>query len=273
MGGIATGTSTRGGAPPLLLRQRVAILAALGGVSLIAWLYLVLLALRMPDMGGGSVAGMAGMAMTRGFQAWTASDFGLMFVMWWVMMLGMMLPSAAPMILTFARINASQRAKGQAFVPTSVFAAGYLIAWGGYSLLATVAQWGLERVALLSPSMHTTSPLLGGALFLLAGVYQFTPLKLACLRHCRSPIGFILNAWRGGTTGALVMGLRHGVECLGCCWFLMALLFVGGVMNLLWVATIAAFVFIEKIVPRGPWIARLAGAAMGGFGIWLLTLA
>jgi len=258
---------------PLLLRERVGIVAALAGVSAIAWLYLVLLAARMPGMGDGGMADMAGMAMTRGFRPWTLADFALMFVMWWVMMVGMMLPSAAPMILTFARINRSRRAQGEAFVPSSVFAGGYLIAWGGYGLVATLAQWELERVALLSPSLQTTSPILGGALFLLAGLYQFTPLKLACLRHCRSPLGFILNAWRDGTTGALVMGLRHGLECLGCCWFLMALLFVGGVMNLLWVAAIAAFVCVEKMVPRGPWIARLAGVAMGGFGVWLLTQA
>jgi len=274
VGRVAGAGAAGGWVPaPLLLRERVGIVAALAGVSAIAWLYLVLLAARMPGMGDGGMADMAGMAMTRGFRPWTLADFALMFVMWWVMMVGMMLPSAAPMILTFARINRSRRAQGEAFVPSSVFAGGYLIAWGGYGLVATLAQWELERVALLSPSLQTTSPILGGALFLLAGLYQFTPLKLACLRHCRSPLGFILNAWRDGTTGALVMGLRHGLECLGCCWFLMALLFVGGVMNLLWVAAIAAFVCVEKMVPRGPWIARLAGVAMGGFGVWLLTQA
>ena len=240
------------------------ILLALLGVTAIAWLYL--LAMR-PDMG---MADMPNMAMPMAMP-WTPATFALTFAMWWVMMLGMMVPSAAPMILTFATLNRSKRARNQSFVPTSVFTLGYLIIWGVFSLGATAAQWALERIALLSPMLPTTSAALGGALFILAGLYQFTPLKQVCLRNCRSPFAFVLNHWRDGSAGALWMGLEHGGQCLGCCWVLMALLFVVGVMNLLWVACIAAFVFAEKLLPGGVWIGRVGGGAMLGFGVFLLT--
>ncbi len=250
-------------------RERLAILAALAGVSAIAWLYLYLLDRQMADM-----PSMAGAAMAAQPAPWTATDFVLMFVMWWVMMVGMMLPSAAPMLLTFATVNRKKRARGQPYVPTAVFALGYLAAWGGYSLAATAAQWGLEQAALLTPMMRTASPILGALLFAAAGIYQFTPLKYACLAHCRSPFDFILNRWRDGARGALRMGAGHGLYCLGCCWVLMALLFVGGVMNLLWVAAIAALVFAEKLLPAGKWaargIARAGGALMLAFGGYLL---
>jgi len=140
-----------------------------------------------------------------------------------VMMVGMMLPSAAPMILTFATVNRNRRARGQPYVPTALFTLGYLLAWGGFSIVATVVQWGLERAALLSPiDMASDSQVLGGLLFLAAGLYQLSPLKHACLNHCRSPLDFVLNHWRDGAGGALGMGLAHGLYCLGCCWILMA---------------------------------------------------
>ena len=201
---------------------------------------------------------------------WTPTTFALTFAMWWVMMLGMMVPSAAPMILTFATLNRGKRARGQSFVPTSIFTLGYLVAWGAFSLAATLAQWQLDRIALLSPMLATTSPVLGGALLILAGLYQFTPLKLACLRNCRSPFAFVLNHWRDGWLGALRMGLEHGVYCLGCCWVLMMLLFVVGVMNLLWVAGIAVLVLAEKLFPGGIWIARAGGGVMVGLGVFVL---
>lgn len=249
----------------LLRRERLIIAAGLAGVTLICWLYLYALTLAMPQMGGDAMTTMAPMA-----KPWSMLDALLMLVMWWVMMIGMMLPSAAPMILTFATINRKKRARGRPYVATAVFAAGYLLGWGGFSLAATALQWAFERLALLSPMMVSTSVWLGGGLFVAAGLYQLTPLKHACLKHCRSPFDFILNRWRDGAGGALRMGLDHGLYCLGCCWVVMALLFVGGVMNLLWVAAIAIFVLAEKLLPAGEWIARLSGLAMTGFGVYLL---
>jgi predicted metal-binding membrane protein len=156
-------------------------------------------------------------------------------------------------------------------VPSAVFTAGYLLAWGGFSLAATLAQEALKRAALLSPmDMTTNSRLLGGLLFLAAGLYQFTPVKLACLRLCRSPLDFVVNHWRDGPGGALRMGITHGLHCLGCCWILMLLLFVGGVMNLLWVAALAVVVLIEKLT-AGPWIGRAGGVLLVACGAWLLA--
>jgi predicted metal-binding membrane protein len=190
--------------------------------------------------------------------------------MWWIMMLGMMLPSASPTILVFATMARRQRERGQKFVPVSVFTLGYLLVWGGFCVLATALQYGLDRAALLSPMLETKSAWIGGGLFLLSGLYQFTPFKYACLRQCRSPFAFLLNHWRDGPRGALRMGFDHGLYCLGCCWVLMALLFAVGVMNLVWVAAIAAFVFAEKLLPGGIWFGRIAGVLMLGFGVYLL---
>jgi predicted metal-binding membrane protein len=248
-------------------RDRAVILLALLGVTGIAWLYLLTIGQGMSGMEMDDMPDMA-MPMT---VPWTSTAFALTFAMWWVMMLGMMTPSATPMVLTFATLNRSKRARGQNFVPTSIFLLGYLTAWGAFSLAATLAQWAFGSAALLSPELAATSPVLGGMLLILAGLYQFTPLKQACLRNCRSPFAFVLNHWRDGWTGALRMGLEHGGYCLGCCWLLMALLFVVGVMNLLWVAGLAVFVFAEKLLPGGLWIGKVAGGAMLGLGVFLLT--
>ncbi len=259
---------------PLLRRERLTIVAALVGVTAIAWLYLWLQARGMAGMSGpNDMPGMPGMVMSAGPTPWTATHFALIFVMWCVMMVGMMVPSAAPIVLTFATVNRRKRAQGRPYAPTAVFAAGYLTAWGAFSLAATFAEWGLERAALMTPMMDTTSAILGGALFVAAGLYQFTPVKYACLEKCRSPLDFVLNHWREGRRGALSMGLRHGFFCLGCCWVVMLLMFVGGVMNLLWGAAIAAFVLVEKLGPFGQWIARISGAAMLAFGVYLLAQA
>ena len=150
---------------------------------------------------------------------------------------------------------------------------GYLLVWAGFSVLATLAQWGLHRAALLSPMMGSTSPVLGGLLLLAAGLFQWTPLKYACLQHCRSPLSFLMTEWREGHRGALGMGLRHGSYCTGCCWLLMALLFVAGVMNVLWVATITAFVLIEKVAPRGDVVGRVAGVVLVIAGLLMLSQA
>ena len=248
--------------PRLLLRQRVIILLAVTAVTALSWLYLLQLGRGMPGMGG--------MAMPM-VPRWTPAAFALTLAMWVVMMVGMMLPSAAPMLLTFAALQRRKAATLGRVLPTLLFACGYLLVWGGFSLLATLLQWGLGRLALLSPMLTTTNALLGGAVFLLAGVYQLTPMKQACLRHCRSPFAFLFNQWRDGWSGALRMGVAHGAYCLGCCWLLMALLFVVGVMNLLWVAAITLFVFCEKLLRGGTWIARISGVAMAGYGIWLIA--
>jgi predicted metal-binding membrane protein len=249
----------------LARRERAIILAALAGVTALAWLYLARLARGMHGM-----PDMPGMAMGASWQAWSLHDATLAFAMWWVMMIGMMLPSAAPMTLTFATVNRRKRERGSPYVPTAVFVAGYLLAWGAFSLAATAAQWALERAALMTPAMRLASPLLGGLLFVAVGVYQLTPLKHACLNRCRSPLAFVLERWRDGAAGALRMGAEHGGYCLGCCAFLMALLFAGGLMNLLWVAAIAAFVLLEKLAPRGEAVARAAGLLAVGAGVWLV---
>ncbi len=223
---------------------------------------------------------MAGMDRAMAMPPRGLADLVLLLAMWWVMMTGMMLPSAAPMILTFAQVNRKRQARGptpgQPYVPTALFVAGYLLAWGGFSLIATLAQAALERAALVSPMDMAATPgasggWLGGALFLAAGLYQFTPLKQACLRLCWSPLDFVLNRWREGPAGALAMGATHGLYCLGCCWILMLLLFAVGVMNLAWVAGLAAVVLLEKLLPS-PWVSRLGGVLLAAYGLRLLAL-
>jgi predicted metal-binding membrane protein len=204
---------------------------------------------------------------------WTLGYAGLMFAMWWVMMAAMMLPSAAPILLLFARVNRAERSGHRPYVPTGIFAAGYLTAWGGFSALATGLQRALEQLGLLSPMMTTSSYWLGGAILIAAGMWQLTPVKRICLRHCRSPIGFLAQSWRPGRLGAFGMGLEHGTYCLGCCWFLMGLLFFGGVMNLFWIAGLAAFVLLEKTIPMGHWVGRIAGIGIAAWGVMMLATA
>jgi predicted metal-binding membrane protein len=212
------------------------------------------------------MAGMAVMAsmpgMTPHLSPWTAVDFAFTVVMWAVMMVGMMLPAAAPVMLLVATVNGKRRAQGGVAVPTAVFGLGYLLVWGGFSVAAALLQGGLHGAALLSPALRTTSPLLGGGLLVAAGLYQLTPLKDACLARCRNPLGFLVTGWREGPGGALTMGVRHGAYCLGCCGMLMGLLFVTGVMNLLWVAALATFVLVEKVAPGGRLVGRLASVAL-----------
>ena len=180
-------------------------------------------------------------------QAWRVEDILFNLVMWAVMMVAMMTPSATPMILTFAGLNRRRNTNETPVIATTLFLAGYLIVWFSFSAAATLVQWGFHSVGLLSPDMISVTPLLGGILLILAGIYQFTPLKYVCLSKCRTPVSFLATEWRDGTKGALSMGLRHGIYCLGCCWTLMLLLFVAGIMNLLWVALIAGYVLVEKI--------------------------
>jgi predicted metal-binding membrane protein len=244
----------------LPLRDRTTIVLALLGLAAVSWLYMYWQLDAMDEM-----------AMPVAFSSWTAVDFALNFAIWWVMMPGMMLPSAMPMILTFATVNRRKRSRGQPAVPTAVFTAGYLVAWGLFGIAATLADWGLEQAALMSPTTQRLSPTLGAAVVIVAGVYQLTPLKYVCLTRCRSRFDFVLNRWRDGSVGALWMGFEHGLYCLGCCWFLMALLFAAGMMSLVWMAAITAFVLAEKLFPAGPWIARASGLVMVAFGVYLLA--
>ena len=248
-------------------RDRALVWVGLAGLTLGAWGYLLHLSRTM----GASDAGMVGMAgMGPVVAPWTPADVAFTAAMWATMMAGMMLPAAAPVILLFAGVNRRRREQGGVAVPTTVFLLGYLVVWSGFSGGAALVQWGLHAAALLSPLMATTSPVLGGALLIAAGVYQLTPLKEVCLARCRSPLGWLMTEWREGVGGAFRMGLGHGAHCLGCCWILMGLLFVTGVMNLLWVAVIAAFVLVEKVAPAGVLVGRVAGVALIAAGLALV---
>lgn len=251
----------------VLRRDRAVVLVALATVALLAWAY-TLSGAGMPRMQG--MQGMAGHDMMQPMP-WTPGYAALMVVMWWMMMVAMMVPSAAPMVLLFAAVNRRQREAGSAYVPTGIFLAGYLAVWGAFSVLATLAQWSLDAAGVLSGSMSLSSAALGGGILIAAGLYQLTPIKHACLRHCRSPIVFVTQHWRPGWAGAWRMGIRHGAYCLGCCWFLMALLFFGGIMNVWWIAGIAVYVLFEKVVPAGHWLSYAAGAALTVWGIAVLA--
>ncbi|MCF6124971.1 DUF2182 domain-containing protein [Mesorhizobium sp. M7A.F.Ca.CA.001.07.2.1] len=269
----------------VLRRDRAVVMAALVVIAVLAWAYVLWLAATMvmpgsplPDSGGGDMAGMdmAGMdmgaAMAPGFRPWALGDFAFTFTMWAVMMVGMMTPSVAPMLLLYAGVGRKARADGRPIASTGWFFAGYLAVWVVFSLLATGAQWLLARLALLDPSMATGSAILGGLVLIAAGLYQWTPMKGICLRQCQAPIAFLASrgGFRSAPLGALRLGIDHGAYCLGCCWALMALLFVGGVMNVLWIAGIAILVLLEKTVPTGQLIPRVSGALMAAIGIWIV---
>jgi predicted metal-binding membrane protein len=224
-------------------------------LAALSWAYLVHLSRQMTDAMDMAAMGMAMDA------PWTWVDVFLTFVMWAVMMVGMMAPSAMPVLLLYGSAMAN-RADAGARGSVLLFGLGYFLVWTAFSAGAALAQAALHQLALLSPAMRTSSPLLGGGLLVGAGLYQLTPLKGACLTACRSPIGFLMSNWREGRTGALQMGVRHGVHCLGCCWALMSVLFALGVMNLGWVAAIAILVLVEKATPFGAVIARVAGGVL-----------
>jgi predicted metal-binding membrane protein len=219
----------------------------------------------MPDM-----PDMPGMAMPM-VHEWSGADFVAMFLMWAVMMVAMMLPSVTPVVMLHGRVGAQRAARGEQRTPAWPFIGGYLIVWTTFSALATLGNWALHSQGYLTAMMGSATPLVGGALLAIAGIYQWTPLKSACLAHCRSPIGFLTHHWRAGRIGAVRMGLHHGVYCVGCCWLLMALLFVLGVMNIAWIAALAVFVLAEKTVPFGRLLSRAAGALMFAWGVWLVT--
>lgn len=243
----------------VLRRDQLFILGGLAVLTLLAWSYMAKMAIHMSDAPAVALV-----------QAWGVSDFFFAFGMWSVMMAGMMLPSASPMVLTFAGIN-RRRAAGRPLLRTALFVGGYLLVWIGYSAGAALLQGAFRTATLLTPMGASTSPLLAGGLLVIAGIFQWTPLKNACLTGCRTPMGFLMAEWRPGQRGALIMGLRHGWNCALCCWATMALMFVLGVMNLLWMAALTAFCLIEKIAPAGDRVGRAAGALLVGWGVWLIA--
>lgn len=260
----------------ILRRDRIIVAATLAALTALSWAYVLWLAAGM-DMGSMEMTGFRMVPAGKGIMApalapWQAIEFVYVFAMWAVMMVGMMSPSAAPMILIYARIGRLASVQGKPFAAAGWFATGYLLTWAGFALAATVAQWALDRTALLDPMMASTNQVFGGIVLIAAGVYQWTPFKNRCLAHCQSPLLFIQRqgGFRRDPLGALRLGLHHGAYCVGCCWVLMALLFVGGVMNVLWIAAISAFVLIEKLVPAGRLISRIAGVGFVAAGIWLV---
>lgn len=255
-------------AETILNRDRILVIAGLATITALAWVYVLQSASSMTRMDINNME----MSMPT-TQAWGNGVLLITFVMWAVMMVAMMTPSATPMISMFARLSRQREAVQTPIPATIIFLLGYLMVWTLFSAGATLVQWGLHSASLLSPEVISVSPALGGILLILAGVYQFTPLKRVCLAHCRTPLGFLMTEWREGTKGALIMGVRHGIYCIGCCWLLMTLLFVAGVMNLLWVALIAGCVLVEKVVPAGHWVSRAMGLLAIGWGVWLLISA
>jgi predicted metal-binding membrane protein len=250
-----------------LRRDRLIVAGALAVIASLAWSYMLWLAADM-DMGGMDMTGFRMIPADMGLMApanapWRPIEFAFVFTMWAVMMVGMMAPSAAPMILIYARLGRQAKSAGKPFAATGWFAAGYFLVWIGFALAATLVQWMLERTALLDSRMASASNVFGAIVLIAAGIYQWTPLKDVCLTQCQSPFQFLMRygGFRGDVQGCLLLGLRHGAYCVGCCWCLMALLFVGGVMNVLWIAFLALLVLLEKLTPYGRWVGRVAGIA------------
>jgi predicted metal-binding membrane protein len=235
----------------VLRRDRAVIVAALVVITGLAWAYVMWLANDMA---------MGGMDMT-GFRMIPVG-------------MGLMMP-AAPMVLLYARVGRQAAMQGKPFASCNWFFGGYLLAWVAFALVATLAQWAVQRASLLTPMMESASAIFGSGLLIAAGLYQWTPLKHACLRQCQAPLQFIQRhgGFRRDAKGSLGLGIRHGAYCVGCCWALMALLFVGGVMNLLWIAALTIFVLLEKIIPAGRVTARVAGGVLVAGGGWLLAAA
>jgi predicted metal-binding membrane protein len=254
--------------PPTILESalradRTPALLLLVLLPAISWMWIIVIARDMY----GPMTGASAWMMTMN---WDVRHLLLLWAMWAVMMTGMMLPSASPLVLLYgaaARRSAAQTAGRQVYA----LAAGYLFVWIVFSLGATALQRALAALLLVSPMMEATTSPVTATLLLIAGVYQLTPLKHACLRTCQSPLGFLMSRWRSGSSGAFRMGLEHGAYCVGCCWALMLLLFAGGVMNLTVILALTAFVAFEKLVPLGRHAARLGGVLLMTAGVWILV--
>jgi predicted metal-binding membrane protein len=267
----------------LLKRDRLIALAGLAMLCALAWLYL----LAGAGLGGTAwdmtsvalfphrtiAAAMPGMSIDPA--GWNPARWTLTIAMWWTMMVAMMVPSAAPAVLLYGRVHRHAAASGQtaALAPSWAFAAGYFLAWLGFSIAAALLQWSLERASLLSiATLGSQSRWLSAAVLLAAGLYQLSPLQNACLSHCRSPAAFFARHWRPGFAGAVRLGLLHGGYCVGCCWLLMALLFVAGVMNLVWIAALTLLVTVQKAAPPGWSLGRASGVAMLAWAIATLLV-
>lgn len=255
---------SRGSLEAAFHSDRMFVLGGLTVGSVLAWIYTVRLAAQHPRLH----AGHGGVARTL---PWDAGDLALLFLMWAVMMTAMMVPTAAPMVLAFAKIKRQQNPHSGVASPVGAFVLGYVVVWTVFSGLATLVEWRLHHAALVTADGAAANPFFGGLLLFTAGVFQWTPLKQACLRHCRSPLAFFMSSWRDGWRGALSMGLEHGAYCVGCCWALMALMFFAGVMNLLWLAALAAFVLLEKVVPSPRLVSNAAGVLLTGWGLYLIS--
>lgn len=240
-------------------RDRWLVLLGMAVLSLLSWVYLVNAARPVDHM----------MAMPAS-PPWDAGLLVLSLVMWSVMMIAMMLPTATPMVLSFTRVQHGREPAARAARLTWLFVAGYLLAWIGFAILAAMAQWTFYSLGVMSSSMGSATPLMAGVLLMGAGLYQWSGLKDACLTQCQSPLNFLLNQWRPGLRGALIMGLRHGLFCIGCCWLLMLLMFAGGVMNLVWMAAITVYVLAEKILPWMRRYGRAVGVLLVASGMLLL---
>jgi predicted metal-binding membrane protein len=247
----------------LLRRDRWLVWAALIVAVALCWAWIVPMARDMY----GTMTGAGAWMMT---DNWNLEHLALLFAMWVVMMAGMMLPSAAPALLLYACVirKSDEGERTQAHV--YAFAGGYLVVWTAFSLLATLLQRLLAGLLLISPMMESTNRIFGGVLLVVAGLFQLTPYKRTCLQYCRSPAELITRFWRPGVSGGFYLGLANGLFCLGCCWALMMLLFVGGVMNLTWIAALTIFVLLEKIAPLGLQGGRLSGVLIAAFGVWTL---
>jgi predicted metal-binding membrane protein len=257
----------------VLRRDRRVVLTAIIVVTASAMVYVWMLAasMRAMDMTGMDIDGMPPM-LAPTFAPWSAGQGMLTFIMWAVMMVGMMTPSAAPMLLLYARVGRQARQNAYPFAATGWFAAGYLLMWFGFALIATALQWLLERAALLTPMLASSSHVFGAVVLIAAGGYQWLAVKDRCLSQCQSPLAFIQQHGGFSATpcGALRLGIRHGLYCVGCCWALMMLLFVGGVMNTLWIAALSLLVLLEKLAPLGRLIPRLAGVILISLGLCML---
>ncbi len=241
-------------------RDRLILISGLLAISALAWGYTIALSGDASHIGHGSA-----LAQTR---AWTRLDLATTAAMWIVMMMAMMLPTAAPMLVTLGAISRKQPAPASPLAPASGFLLGYAIVWTAFSLLATAAQWGLHQLAWVSMAGQTTSEIFAGSLLFAAGAFQFSALKEACLSRCRSPLAFLIAQWRPGSLGGLRMGIQHGRDCVGCCWALMALMFVGGSMSLLWTAGLALFMLAEKALRSGRLMGRIAGVGLMIWGVY-----
>ena len=271
----------------MIARDRAVTLGGLTVLCVLAWLYIVMgaglgmsaremtrLALfphqqvaAMASMAGGGMDAMSTAA--KPVAASVLVGLVLPIAMWWVMMIAMMAPSAAPTILLYARVYRHSMAQGQVpdkLAPSGAFAAGYLFIWLGFSIMAAMLHWTMESSGIIS-EMGSRSQWLSAGVLIAAGAYQLSPAKSACLSHCRSPAEFLSRHWRPHALGALRLGAMHGSFCVGCCWMLMALLFVGGAMNLVWIAALSILVLVEKLLPPGQWVGRGAGLILIAWGV------